>query len=144
MKRGISLKHKLTGTGVCLAAALVQPVCNVLLLGDDAFAPGVLMIELPLPLVAGLLFWQSKADGAWSIITLYSLAMGCFWGLGGHVLLEEPSIFIALLLLSLGALGTYGAYELFHYLRRVLSPEYELMHRAQQANKHRSDKQQTN
>lgn len=111
------------GVLFCIAVGVAQVICNILFLSAAPFEPAVLTIELPIPLIAALLFCQGKTDGATIIITFFTLAMGFFWATGCVALLAHPAFFMGLLLINLGALGTYAAYTLFHYLRRFFAPE---------------------
>lgn len=105
-----------------VAAAQVLAIWQAMR-SPKAFHPAILMVELPFPLIAGHLFYRGKSDGGWIIMGAYIPCMVFFWLLGGPYLLAEPAIFTALMLINLGALGTYSAYAVLNVLRRYFAPE---------------------
>lgn len=119
-----SARYVLIFTLLCAVVAAAQVLGMFFFLqgSKEAFHPSILMTELPLPLIAALIFRRGARDGAWILITTYIAIMGVFWCTGAAAMLAIPEFFLGMLLINLGALGTYAAYALFSYLRKLFTP----------------------
>lgn len=123
MKKPTLTLHSLLCMLLCAAVAIAHALYIWQSTHEaEAISPCTLMIVIPFPLIAALLFYRGKGEGAWPILIVYTVLMAAMWFTLGPHLLDDEMIFLAILLLNLSALGTYTAYAVFRALNHYFSP----------------------